>query len=264
MNESMRVIPVASTISDNFMYLVVEDDHCLLIDPVDAEVAVEAARATGATKFQVFTTHGHPDHAGGNAAVKETLGCEVLGSVVETGFDWKYDRLLEDEERIPIGSSHGIVVHLPGHTHGHVALLAGMEHIISGDVIFVGGAGNCRFGGDPSELYETFRDQLPKGADDAMFYPGHDYSKRNWEFCLSVEPQNEEAARLLAEHASHTREDGPILHTLGQERSYNPFFRVEDETFQAYLFERYPDLEADVQNPGERAFRLLRSLRDQF
>lgn len=260
----MKVIPVASTVSDNFMYLVVDEDFCLLVDPVDAETAVAAARATGATSFEVLTTHGHPDHAGGNAAVKAALDCTVMGPEPEPGFDWEYDRTLEAEERVAIGSGHGIIVLVPGHTPGHIALLVGMEHLISGDVIFVGGAGNCRFGGDPGVLFQTYRDEVPKGPDSLTFYPGHDYAKRNWEFILSVEPQNAEAARLLKEHADHSREDGPLLHTLGQERAYNPFMRTADEALQAHLFEKYPEIEADVEDPAERAFRLLRSLRDQF
>lgn len=261
----MEVIPVASTVSDNFMYLVVEGDHCLLVDPIDSDVAVAAARATGATTFEVFTTHGHPDHAAGNAAVKEALSCTVIGSEYETGFDWKYDRLVKNEETIEIGDGNGLAFHLPGHTPGHMVLFAGHKHLLSGDVIFVGGAGNCRFGGDPGRLFETFRDELPKGPDRVTFYPGHDYAQRNWEFILSVEPDNTRAAELLEEHSSHTREDGPILHTVGDERAYNPFFRViHEEALQTHLLERYPEMEVGVEDPAERGFRILRSLRDQF
>jgi hydroxyacylglutathione hydrolase len=259
----MQVIPVASTISDNFMYLAVADDECILIDPVDAPVAISAARATGATKFRVFTTHGHPDHAGGNAAVKEALGCQVLGPEDDVG-DWEYDKIVADGKHLSLAREYAAVLHLPGHTPGHLALLFGREHIFIGDVLFVGGVGNCRFGGDPGTLFRTIVDELPKAVDELIFHCGHDYAQRNWEFILSVEPGNARAAELLEQYQGHTRADGPITHTIGEERAYNPFIRVEDEDLQTHLFERYPDRETDTSDPAERAFRILRGLRDEF
>ena len=258
----MQVIVLASTISDNFMYLAISGDDCILIDPVDAPVAIAAARATGATKFRVFTTHGHPDHAAGNAEVKEALDCEVIGPA-DIG-DWVYDRVVADENHIALGDEDGMVVSLPGHTPGHVALLFNQDHIFIGDVLFVGGVGNCRFGGDPGTLFRTIHDELPKAADQLVFHCGHDYAIRNWEFILSVEPDNARAAELLEEHRDHTRADGPVTHTVGQERAYNPFVRVQDADLQTHLFERYPDHEAGVSDPAERAFRILRGLRDEF
>ena len=258
----MQVIPVASTISDNFMYLAVSGDDCILIDPVDAPTAVAAAKATGATKFRVFTTHGHPDHAGGNAAVKEALGCEVLGPADDIG-DWEYDRIVTGEN-LPLGDVHALVLSLPGHTPGHVGLLFRQEHLFVGDVLFVGGVGNCRFGGDLDAHFRTVVDELPKATDSLVFHSGHDYAKRNWEFILTVEPGNTRAAELLEEYRDHTRADGPITHTVGQERAYNPFIRIEEPELQAHLFERYPDRETEETDPAKRAFRILRALRDEF
>ena len=245
------------------MYLAVAGNDCVLIDPVDAPTAIAAARDTGATSFHVFTTHGHPDHAAGNAEVKAALGCEVIGSALEPEFGWEYDKALDRECVLQMGGIVGFVLHLPGHTPGHLGLVVGND-IFIGDVLFVGGIGNCKFGGDPGALYATIRDQLPKAPDSLVFYSGHDYAKRNWEFILSVEPTNETAAQLLEEHAAHTRADGPIIHTIGKERGYNPFVRTGDPELRSHILERYPEREATVTDPGERAFRILRGLRDEF
>ena len=113
-------------------------------------------------------------------------------------------------------------------------------------------------------MYRTIRDHFPKAPDGLTFHSGHDYAKRNWEFILSVEPNNRRAAQLSEEYAAHTRADGPITHTFGEERAYNPFVRVDDPALQSHLFDRYPDREISVADPGERAFRVLRGLRDEF
>ncbi|KAH8050735.1 hydroxyacylglutathione hydrolase [Aureococcus anophagefferens] len=64
----VTVTPVPA-LSDNYMYLLVDEQTKLaaVVDPVDARAMASAAAAAGATIAMVLTTHGHWDHAGGNA-----------------------------------------------------------------------------------------------------------------------------------------------------------------------------------------------------
>lgn len=259
----MRIRPVASTVSDNFMYLVIDGSEGLLVDPIDADAAVDAVRSEGLRTVRVLTTHGHPDHAGGNARVKELLGCEVLASGHAETFPVEADQLLREGDSLTVGSTTWQIFHAPGHTDGHIVAYT-PGHLLSGDVIFVAGAGNCRFGGDAGKHYTTFARGVAELPDETRFYPGHDYAAKNLEFTLWVEPDNAEAARRLGEVASRTRADGPCLSTLGEERVYNPFFRTADTALQSLVAERWPDLQADVTNPAERTFRILRELRDAY
>ena len=66
----MRIEALTSTITDNFFYMIVDGVDAVLVDPIDAPLAIDAARQSGAERVRIFTTHGHPDHVGGNAEVK--------------------------------------------------------------------------------------------------------------------------------------------------------------------------------------------------
>lgn len=265
----MQVRPLASTVSDNWMYLVVDGDDAVLVDPIDAPVAVAAVVEAGARSVRIVTTHGHHDHAGGNAEVvrllreEHGLSCPVLAPARASNFPVPHDEGLNDEGELRIGATTWRTFHAPGHTDCHFVLYS-PGHLVSGDVIFVAGVGNCRFGGDPGRLYDIVARKLPGLPADTVFYPGHDYAEKNLRFALELDPDNA-AARAKAESvAGHTRADGPVLATLGEEQRYNPFFRVSDREFRDAVLARHPDLETECTDPGERAFRILRGLRDAF
>lgn len=259
----MKIHPIASTLSDNFMYLAVDGDQGLLVDPIDADTAAKVVRELGLQKVTVLTTHGHYDHAGGNERIQELLGCEILAPAQETGFPIHADRRVSDGDILSIGATAWKILGAPGHTPGHIAAWTD-GHLLSGDVVFVGGVGNCRFGGDAGTLFTTITARLSGLPDNTHFYPGHDYAARNIEFILSVEPDNQRAQREAERVAGHSRDDGPWLTTLGQERAYNPFLRVEEPALQERILGQHPGLHADIQSPAERTFRILRELRDSF
>lgn len=260
----MRIEGLASTVSDNFFWLVVEGQDALLVDPIDAALAIDAVRALAPARVRVVTTHGHPDHAGGNAEVASALSAQVLAPAEAETFPVARDVGLRDGDTVTVGTTLFKVRRTPGHTDCHIVLHA-PGHLISGDVLFVAGAGNCRFGGDPGEHYRTCLERLADVPDGTVFYPGHDYALRNLAFCLDVEPDNAGALERRARWSDWQRADGPILSTLGEERSYNPFLRVREPGLQARMRERCPEIMATwASDPAEGAFRALRHLRDSF
>jgi len=260
----MQVHILTSTVSDNYFYLIESAGDGLLIDPIDAPVAVEAVRGLGLDRVRILATHGHPDHIGGNAAVVDALGCEVLAPSHGSTFTIEHDHAVSDGDTVTVGDTDWRVHHLPGHTDDHVVLHHG-EHLISGDVVFVAGAGHCRFGGDPCELYTTFHQRMADLPDALTFYPGHDYAARNASWILSVDPGNAAAAALQGAASKRSRADGPWLHTLGAERAMNPFFRVGDRDLRQTLAATgILDLVTPSDDPAETAFRALRAHRDRF
>ena len=259
----MQITTLTSTVSDNFFYAIEDEGDLLLIDPVDAELALRHAHQLQPRRVRVLATHGHPDHVMGNDRVKGALDCEVLASGHARTFPVPCDVALSDGDVVQVGASRWRVRHAPGHTDGHL-VLQHPGHLISGDVFFVGGTGHCKFGGNPTVLYRTYHQTLRDVPDETIFYPGHDYAARNMEFCLSVEPDNAGALALKERIRSWTREDGPFLTTLGHERSYNPFHRVDEPTLQQRMRDEHPQLwPADVTD-AEATFRVLRALRDVF
>lgn len=263
----MKITPLASTVSDNWFYAIEDDGDLLLIDPIDAERAIAHVRARDPQRVRILNTHGHPDHVAGNDAVVEALDCDVIASAHPDIFDPPAQTHVGDGDIIEVGDSSWQVLHAPGHTMGHIVLYhAG--HLVCGDVFFVGGIGNCRFGGDPDELYTTVEERLRGLPDATLLYPGHDYALRNMEFCLSVEPTNHAASAHMEKARAHYGDNprrAPYLTTLGEERGYNPFHRSQDSALQATLQRSLAGVwPADESNLSRAAFKALRSGRDTF
>lgn len=263
----IQVTPLASTISDNWFYAVEDDGDMLLIDPIDAPVAVGYALSRGPKRVRIFNTHGHPDHIAGNEDVIAALGCDVIASGYPDIMDPEAQQRVRHGDLLTVGQSKWKVLFAPGHTSGHI-MLYHPGHLISGDVLFVGGIGNCRFGGDPDVLYETARDVLPLIPENTWYYPGHDYAARNLEFCQLVEPNQDRTAALQERVRLHQGDDprrAPFLLTLQEERTINPFLRTADPTLQQVLDTTLQeDWRNDEPDTARAAFKALRRARDHF
>lgn len=145
----------------------------------------------------------------------------------------------------------------------HICLLSRTDEpgLFSGDTLFNAGAGNCHNGGHPSELYDTFQEQLEKLDDKTQIYPGHDYLVNNLEFTLDRETDNETARSMLAAHQDQNP-DNALVTTLAQEREINTFFRLDSPSVIAGLQERFPDI---GDSPDARTvFLKLRELRNSW
>lgn len=264
----MNIEILASTVSDNFFYLVTDGELAVLIDPIDARTAIEAVERSGCRLAWVVNTHFHPDHVGGNDAVFERFGdAKLCAGPDHVRIDGAHpvDLVLGHGDTLDVGQIHFRILETPGHTAGHISLLVD-GHLFSGDTIFVGGAGNCRFGGDPTTLFRTYRDILGALPAETRFYPGHDYARRNLEFALSLEPGRAEPTTMLGRLDDA---DEPLLvTTLGEEAHYNPFFRADDAALQQALRTTHGDLWAaersDSDDDAEATFRTTRALRNSW
>jgi hydroxyacylglutathione hydrolase len=263
-----------SRISDNFFYVVESEGEAALIDPIDGEQAVEWVEEHGLEARYLVNTHFHHDHIGGNDAVFAAFpDVELVAGEIDTpriedqqSQGREVARKLSQGQSLTLGGETLTVLETPGHTPGHISLLVG-KHLLSGDTIFVGGAGNCSFGGDPGVLFRTFRDVLSGLDDEVMFYPGHDYSVRDIEFILSIEPDNAAAEQMLA-RAKSTPDDEIFLTTLGEERSYSPFMRFDEPELADRLASEqagvYEEQRAMSESRQEAVFRTVRELRNSW
>lgn len=265
----MQIETLASTISDNYFYLIHDGEVGALVDPIDSDTAIAAVERAGVRLEWLINTHFHPDHVGGNDAVlahfPDTRLCAGPDHV-RISSARPFDLVLGHGDALAFGSLQLDVLEVPGHTAGHIALHSGLD-LFSGDTIFVAGCGHCRFGGDPAALFRTFRDVIAGLPDETRFYPGHDYAARNLEFAISLEPNRAPATAKLAEVRAADA-PRPALTTLGSERQYNPFFRAGDPALREALLARHADVwnaeRAVSADDDEATFRAVRTLRNSW
>jgi hydroxyacylglutathione hydrolase len=153
----------------------------------------EAIAKTGVTVEKIWLTHGHIDHVGGAAELREALGVPIEGphladkflldNVVESGArfgmtgvrDFTPDRWLEEGDRVEIGEIGFDILHCPGHSPGSVAYFnAEMRFDHVGDVLFNGSVGRTDLpGGSHATLISSIKNKLLPLGDDVGFICGH-------------------------------------------------------------------------------------------
>jgi glyoxylase-like metal-dependent hydrolase (beta-lactamase superfamily II) len=154
---------------------------------------LQALKDHDLTLEKIWITHGHLDHAGGTAALKEATGAPVEGphpddkfwidEITASGAKWGMpearsftpDRWLADGDVVTLGETEFEVIHCPGHTPGHVVFFHREAHFAQvGDVLFQGSIGRTDFPrGNFKELIHSITQKLWPLGDDVTFVPGH-------------------------------------------------------------------------------------------
>ena len=223
---TVSAVPV---LSDNYVWLIndVESGETAAVDPSVADPVLAAAEAQGLRITQVLNTHWHPDHTGGNDAIRDATGCTITGPS-EAERVSKMDRIVLEGDRIQVGGSEAIVWDIPAHTAGHIALYFENEGMIFvGDTMFAMGCGRL-FEGTAEQMYANMQ-RIAALPDDVRIYCGHEYTLANARFAAHVDPDNADVARRL-EQVSALRETGQITlpTTVAEERATNPFVRARN------------------------------------
>jgi hydroxyacylglutathione hydrolase len=213
-------------LSDNYGFLARDQatGQVACIDTPDAGAILAELDRLGWRLSLILNTHWHPDHAGGNAAVKAATGATVIGPA-EVARIAPPDRVVKGGDRVDLGETGFEVIETGGHTLGHIAYHDAADRIaFVGDTLFALGCGRL-FEGEPQQMWTSLQ-RLAALPDDTRVYCAHEYTAANARFALSVDDDPALQARAAAVFAARERGEPTVPTTIALEKATNPFLRA--------------------------------------
>jgi hydroxyacylglutathione hydrolase len=247
-------------LKDNYGYLIVCPDtgEAAIVDPSEGEPMIERADSEKVNLTSILNTHHHRDHTGGNSFLLERRPLEVYGHSSDKARIPGLSRPLDEGDEVKVGKLTGKVFFIPGHTTGHIAYLFG-ESLFCGDTLFVAGCGRL-FEGTAEQMLNSLS-RLKALPDETQVYCGHEYTEKNLEFALTLEPGNPEvSAKLARVRELRARGVSTVPSTIREEKQTNPFFRWDSDEIKDHLEKQFPGLKLDPLS----VFTQIRKLKDAF
>lgn len=220
-------------LADNYGFLLHDpaSGETAAIDTPDGTEYLRQAEAKGWPITQIWNTHWHPDHAGGNAAIVAATGASVTApqEVERVG---RIDRVVANGDMVTLGQWQARVIDVSGHTNGHIAYhlpQAGIAFV--GDSVFALGCGRM-FEGQPQQFWNSLT-RIRALPPETVLYCAHEYTQANARFALHADPDN----LLLRQYAGdidRMRAAGePTVPTvLERELATNPFLRADSDALR--------------------------------
>lgn len=251
----MLTVHQFACLSDNYGFLLHDTDshETVAIDTPDATAYLREAELKGWRITQIWNTHWHPDHAGGNEAIQAATGCTITGPTEISG-KFPIDHRVAHGENVTIGTQTAQVVDVSGHTNGHIAFhLPQAALAFVGDAVFALGCGRM-FEGEPKQFWDSLS-RIKAWPPETMLYCAHEYTTSNAKFALHADPDNSDL-RAYAEEiaAKRARDEWTVPTRLKRELATNPFLRADDPALIAKWGGAAP----------HETFAALRSAKDNF
>jgi len=252
---NIKIIPC---LDDNYSYLLHDKitNTVTIIDPSDFNTCDRTIKKSFKKLDYILNTHHHFDHVGGNQKLKKKYNSKILGFEKDKERIPGIDITLSENQNIKIGSTTFEIIFIPGHTSGHIAFYSKIEKIIfTGDTLFSLGCGKV-FEGTNNQMLNSLN-KFKNLPSDTKIYCGHEYTKKNLEFCLKYEPNNEYLKKKKDRIDLKLRSESPTVPvSIEDELKMNIFLRCNEQSVKKAL---------NLDNSSEQEiFVKLRSLKDNF
>jgi hydroxyacylglutathione hydrolase len=250
----MDLVTTICALGDNYIYLCkCSQNNAFVIDPGDSSAVLSALEEQGLTLTAALATHHHFDHIGGIRELKMKTGCEIIG--LDRNTIPVTTRFVKGKDVLEVCATKIQVIATPGHTQDSVCyyLQPSKDNqsgiLFTGDTLFIGGCGRpieC----DAQTMWDSLR-KIAALPDDTLVYPGHDYTEENYEFALTIEPNNTTTKKRLQEVRERQKQGRlTVPSTVAQEKITNIFLRADT-----------PEIKIAINMPNAAGSELFAELR---
>ncbi len=225
MSLTIRAVPI---LADNYAWLLRDErtGATAIVDPAEDAPIDAAIQAEGGRLDLILLTHHHADHIAAAEPLRARYGARVVGAKADTYRLPPLDVAVSEGDIVALGDQPAQVIETPGHTRGHISYYFPQGGaLFCGDTLFSLGCGRL-LEGTAEELF-TSLGKFADLPDSTLVCCGHEYTKSNARFALSVDRDNA-ALRARAQQVDQLRAEGQptVPATLGNERAENPFIRA--------------------------------------
>ena len=220
----IKIIPC---LQDNYSYLIIdkENNTACVIDPSEAEPVIRYLEKNKIKLKFILNTHHHYDHVGGNQELKRKYGANIIGYRGDKERIPEIDILINDQETWIHKNFEAKIIYIPGHTLGHICFYFYKEEsVFTGDTLFSLGCGKI-FEGTYSQMFDSLM-KLKKLPVNTKIYCGHEYTKKNSDFCAVHDINNENLKAKIHDIDMRLKNGLPTIpSTMKDELECNIFLR---------------------------------------
>ena len=222
----LEIVPIPA-FADNYIWALLRDDHCVVVDPGDAAPVFAFLATRSLTLDAILITHHHADHVGGVAALTALSSVPVYGPEAENIKGVTTALRENDTVALPYFLDAPFrVIEVPGHTSGHIAYVSG-DILFCGDTLFAAGCGRL-FEGTAQQLHSSLM-RLAALPDATRVFCTHEYTLSNLRFALAVDGDNQALVeRSFVEQERRSRDVPTLPSSIALERATNPFLRCAE------------------------------------
>ena len=186
----MQITPIPC-LTDNYAYIINDNISKTVgvLDPSESSPIIAFLKKKNLKLNYILNTHHNFDHIGGNKELKKIYNAKIVGFDGDKHRIPGIDITLKDNEQWNFGNFTVKILHIPGHTLGHICFFFEKEKIaFTGDTLFSLGCGKI-FEGDHKQML-TSLNKIKKLPKDTKIYCGHEYTYKNAEFCMKYDGNN--------------------------------------------------------------------------